>query len=51
MLVEAGRMAHVCGAAESENGGVHGIGGGEEGVGGLALAGCAHGCCYSVGPF
>lgn len=37
--------------ARMPRGDVHGIEGGEEGIGGLALAGCAHGCCYPVGPF
>ncbi len=35
------------GAAEGEDDGdVHGIKGGEEGVGRLALASWGHGCCY-----
>jgi len=45
-------LADAGGAAEGEDGGdVHGIKGGEEGVGRLALASWGHGCCYRVRPF
>lgn len=46
--MDAGRIWRMQGgAAEGEDDGdVHGIKGGEEGVGRLALASWGHGCCY-----